>query len=305
MFFCELIKRLRLKPEISQKTSVLRFLCPLIFLIYGAAGADETFPAPPELKPDVDFWVSIFTTYSAEEGVLHDNRNLAIIYDRLAMPSTLSRRERQRRVAARRKELTAVLRSLASGKREKLSDEQARVLALWPDDVDNKTLKDAASRIRYQQGLRERFREGLERSGRWRNYVNEQFTALGVPVEIVALPHVESSYNPGARSHVGASGIWQFTRSTGRRYMRVDHVVDERNDQFSATRAAGRLLAYNYSITGNWPMAITAYNHGLAGVRRAMKQFGDTAYVEILRNYKGRTFGFASRNFYVAFLAAK
>lgn len=305
MFFCELIKRLRLKPEISQKTSVLRFLCPLIFLIYGAAGADETFPAPPELKPDVDFWVSIFTTYSAEEGVLHDNRNLAIIYDRLAMPSTLSRRERQRRVAARRKELTAVLRSLASGKREKLSDEQARVLALWPDDVDNKTLKDAASRIRYQQGLRERFREGLERSGRWRNYVNEQFTALGVPVEIVALPHVESSYNPGARSHVGASGIWQFTRSTGRRYMRVDHVVDERNDPFSATRAAGRLLAYNYSITGNWPMAITAYNHGLAGVRRAMKQFGDTAYVEILRNYKGRTFGFASRNFYVAFLAAK
>ena len=51
-------------------------------------------------------------------------------------------------------------------------------------------------------------------------------------------------------------------------------------------------------------MAITAYNHGLAGVRRAQKRYGDTAYVDILRNYKGRTFGFASRNFYVAFLAA-
>jgi membrane-bound lytic murein transglycosylase D len=126
-----------------------------------------------------------------------------------------------------------------------------------------------------------------------------------VPTDIAALPHVESSYNPEARSHVGASGIWQFTRSTGRRYMRVDHVVDERNDPFAATRAAGRLLAYNYSITGNWPMAITAYNHGLAGVRRAMQQFGDTAYVDILRNYNGRTFGFASRNFYVAFLAAR
>jgi membrane-bound lytic murein transglycosylase D len=87
--------------------------------------------------------------------------------------------------------------------------------------------------------------------------------------------------------------------------MRVDHVIDERNDPFAATRAAGQLMAYNYSLTGNWPMAITAYNHGLGGVRRAMKQFGDTAYVDILRNYKGRTFGFASRNFYVAFLAAK
>ena len=52
-------------------------------------------------------------------------------------------------------------------------------------------------------------------------------------------------------------------------------------------------------------MAITAYNHGLAGARRAMRQFGDNAYADILRNYKGRTFGFASRNFYVAFLAAK
>jgi membrane-bound lytic murein transglycosylase D len=51
-------------------------------------------------------------------------------------------------------------------------------------------------------------------------------------------------------------------------------------------------------------MAITAYNHGLAGVRRAMRAHGDTAYVDILRNYRGRTFGFASRNFYVAFLAA-
>jgi membrane-bound lytic murein transglycosylase D len=81
-------------------------------------------------------------------------------------------------------------------------------------------------------------------------------------------------------------------------------VLDERNDPFAASRAAGKLLAYNYSITGNWPMAITAYNHGLGGVRRAMREYGDTAYVDILRGYNGRTFGFASRNFYVAFLAA-
>ena len=36
-----------------------------------------------------------------------------------------------------------------------------------------------------------------------------------------------------------------------------------------------------------------------------MRKYGDTAYVDILRKYNGRTFGFASRNFYVAFLAAK
>ncbi len=270
-----------------------------------SAHAEETFPQPAELQPDVDFWVSIFTRYGTDEGLLHDNRNLAVVYERLDIPSGISRQERNRRVKKRRDALIRVLQRLADGKRDNLSAEEARVLALWPEEVSDDTLRAATRQIRYQQGLSDRFREGLQRSGRWREFIEAEFSALGVPVELAALPHVESSYNPDARSHVGASGIWQFTRSTGRRFMRVDHVIDERNDPFAATRGAGRLLAYNYSITGNWPMAITAYNHGLAGVRRAMRIHGDTAYVDILRNYNGRTFGFASRNFYVAFLAAK
>ena len=286
-------------------TSSRALLLLLIVAFCRLSLADEVFPQPPELQPDVDFWVDVFTEYSNDEGVLHDNRNLAVVYERIAMPEKTARRERQRKVEKRRKALQGVLRSLASGKRDNLTTAEARVLALWPEGVSNKTLSDAVGQIRYQQGLKGRFQDGLQRSGRWRDHVNQEFSALNVPIEIAALPHVESSYNPAARSHVGASGIWQFTRSTGRRFMRVDHVVDERNDPFIATRAAGQLMAYNYSITGNWPMAITAYNHGLGGVRRAMREYGDTAYVDILRKYDGRTFGFASRNFYVAFLAAK
>ena len=293
-----------MKLESAQKTSFRGLWFPLLLLLAGFARADDPFPRPVELQPDVDFWVSIFTAYRSDEGVLHDNRNLAVVYARIDMPADLSRRERQRRIESERKSVQAVLRRLATGKREALDATEARILALWGEDVSNETLAAAVDRIRFQQGLSDRFREGMQRSGRWRDYVHEQFTALGVPPELVALPHVESSYNPDARSHVGASGIWQFTRSTGRRFMRVDHVVDERNDPFAATRAAARLLAYNYSITGNWPMAITAYNHGLSGVRRAMQRYGDTATVDILRHYDGRTFGFASRNFYVAFLAA-
>ena len=278
-----------------------------LFVIFAVAPlqAQETFPQPVELQPDIDFWVSIFTRYTTDQGVLHDSRNLAVVYEVIDFESDLGRRARQRRVSSRREKMQAVLKGLASGKREDLSDDEARVLALWPTNVSNQSLATAAKQIRYQQGLNDRFREGLMRAGRWRDYINNEFLALGVPVDLAALPHVESSYNPNARSNVGASGIWQFTRSTGRRFMRIDHVIDERNDPFAATRAAGKLLAYNYSITGNWPMAITAYNHGLAGVRRAMRQYGDTAYVDILRKYNGRTFGFASRNFYVAFLAAR
>jgi membrane-bound lytic murein transglycosylase D len=283
----------------------LRAITLCLAVALTTASAEETFPLPEALQPDVDFWVSIFTHYRTDEGVLHDSRDLSVIYERLDMPTNLSRRERSRRIKKRRDATAGVLRKLATGKRDNLTADEARVFALWPADVDNATLSAAAGRIRFQQGLSDRFREGLERSGRWRDHIQAEFSALGVPFELAALPHVESSYYPNARSHVGASGIWQFTRSTGRRFMRVDHVVDERNDPFVATRSAGQLLAYNYSIAGNWPMAITAYNHGLSGVRRAQKRYGDTAYVEILRNYNGRTFGFASRNFYVAFLAAK
>lgn len=282
---------------------------PLLFLLFvllsGPLAAQETFPQPPQLQPDVDFWVDIFTRYTTNQGVLHDTRNLAVVYEHIDYKAADGRRTRQSAAANRRDALKDVLRSLATGKRENLSSEEARILALWPADVSNATLTQAVNQIRYQQGLQDRFREGLIRAGRWRGFINDEFRALGVPIEMAALPHVESSYNPAARSNVGASGIWQFTRSTGRRFMQVDHVLDERNDPFTATRSAGKLLAYNYSITGNWPMAITAYNHGLGGVRRAMREYGDTAYVDILRKYDGRTFGFASRNFYVAFLAAK
>jgi len=277
----------------------------LLLLFSGVVQPQELFPIPAELQRDVDFWVSIFTHYRTDQGVLHDNRNLAVVYERVDLPASMERRTRQRNVAQRREKLQATLRTLARGKRDNLTEEEARVLALWPADVSNTVLNAAVGQIRYQQGLKDRFRVGLERSGRWRDFINKELIALGVPIELAALPHVESSYNPDARSHVGASGIWQFTRSTGRRFMRIDHVLDERNDPFEATRAAGKLLAYNYSITGNWPMAITAYNHGLAGARRAMRQYGDEAYADIMRKYNGRTFGFASRNFYVAFLAAK
>ena len=284
----------------SVVATILLLMSSLVF-----ASDDPLFPQPAELDPDVNFWLSIFTEYSTREGVLHDNRKLGVVYERVSLPENYSRRQRQRISDRRRQHYRAILKTLAGGKRDNLTPDEQRVLNLWPTDVSNEELSSASGRIRFQLGLSDRFQEGLRRAGRYRDHVNSEFNRLGVPLALAALPHVESSYNTDARSHVGASGIWQFTRSTGRRFMQVDHVVDERNDPFLATTAAGKLLAYNHSIAGNWPMAITAYNHGLAGVRRAMRRHGDENYADILRKYNGRTFGFASRNFYVAFLAAK
>ena len=124
---------------------------PLVLLCFllAPAYAEETFPLPEELQPDVDFWRSIFTEYSTNEGVLHDNRDLRVIYKRVDMPSTLGRRDRSRRIRQHRDEIAATLRTLASGKRENLSTEEARVLALWPSDVSNDTLRAAAGQIRF------------------------------------------------------------------------------------------------------------------------------------------------------------
>jgi len=63
------------------------------------------------------------------------------------------------------------------------------------------------------------------------------------------------------------------------------------------------LLEYNYSVLGTWPLALTAYNHGAAGIARAVRQTGTTDIEKIVANYRGRAFGFASRNFYAQFLA--
>ena len=114
-----------------------------VVLAAGNALADDRFPRPPELEPDVQFWIDIFTRYSTEEGVLHDNRVMNVVYGRIDMPSGLSRRERQRRITAERNEIRAVLEVLASGKREDLSAEESRILGLWPDDVSNETLRAA------------------------------------------------------------------------------------------------------------------------------------------------------------------
>jgi membrane-bound lytic murein transglycosylase D len=125
-----------------------------------------------------------------------------------------------------------------------------------------------------------------------------------VPPELAALPHVESSFNPKAVSHAGAAGMWQFTRGTGRRYLRVDHVVDERYDPWRSTEAAAQLLADNFGKLGSWPLAITAYNHGVTGMRRAVRETGTKRIGTIIDGYDGPYFGFASRNFYPALLAA-
>ena len=92
-------------------------------------------------------------------------------------------------------------------------------------------------RLRSQLGQKDRFLEGYIASGRYLPTMEKIFAAEGLPWELTRLPFVESSFNLAARSKVGASGIWQFMRSTGRLYLKIRGELDERNDPIRATEA--------------------------------------------------------------------
>jgi len=259
------------------------------------AQSGEPFPRPSELEPAINFWVRVYTEVDTRSGFLHDSQNLAVIYARVS-------RDRDD-IESTRTRIREDLRALATGRRSGLTESQREILALWPADVSNQTLLTAASNVRFQLGQSDRFLGGLQRSGAYRDHIQRVIREKNLPPELGVLPHVESSFNPNAFSSASAAGMWQFGRATGQRFMRIDHIVDERMDPYTATDAAMSLLQYNYSVLGTWPLALTAYNHGAGGIARAVRQTGTTDIEKIIANYRGRAFGFASRNFYPQFLA--
>ena len=296
------VRSVRLDTRCSARFMAL-LAGPIAALLAGGLLAQE-LPRPPEIEPDIRFWTRVYTEVDTASGFIHDDRNLDVVYRTLRFDEGASQRSRRNEINAASESIRTTLRTLATGKRDNLSQEEQRILSLWPDGVSNQTLASAVDRLRFQLGQSNRFRAGLIRSGRWKPYIREVLQQEGVPAELIALPHVESSFDPTAYSRAGAAGMWQFTRSTGLRYMRIDHIVDDRRDPFFATVAAAQLLRDNYEVLQNWALAITAYNHGQSGMRNAVRSTGTDRIEVILREYNGRLFGFASRNFYVAFLAA-
>ncbi len=283
--------------------SALLALC-LLYSGSALANAVELFPRPAEIEPDVAFWVQVYSDVDSQGGLLHDRRDLNVIYDEVRFPSGASAGQQRAIVNRARERYQSILRALASGPHDNLGGEARRVLSFFPEDVSREELRLAAGRIRFQRGQADRFRDGVVRSGAFIAHIHQTLDDMGLPRELAALAHVESSFTPYAWSHVSAAGMWQFTRATGQRFMRVDDVIDERMDPYISTVAAARLLDHNLDMLDTWPLALTAYNHGSTGMRRAVRELGTKDIEVILRQYRGPRFGFASRNFYPAFLAA-
>jgi peptidoglycan lytic transglycosylase D len=286
-----------------------RALASLLLLVTLLASAPASakqglLPRPASLRPAVQFWTRVYTQITTEEGYVHDDRDLKIIYETLHFSAGSSPADQERVIHQTLVRYREALLRIAHHHRRKGTAEEHRVLALWGKRASARTLRQAAERLRFQRGQADRFRAGMERAEAWKERIRATLAAFGLPSALAALPHVESSYNPTVRSHAGAVGLWQITEPTGRLLLRVDEVLDERLDPLRATEAAARFLKQNYQVLKSWPLAITAYNHGLGGVRRAVEETGSSNIGTIVRRYDGPRFGFASRNFYASFLAA-
>jgi membrane-bound lytic murein transglycosylase D len=149
------------------------------------------------------------------------------------------------------------------------------------------------------------FKIALKRAAPYLEYKEYIFAQEGVPKEVARLPFVESMFLDSAKSHVGAVGMWQFMPYTGKQFMRISSYIDERRSPLKAALAAARLLKANYQDLGTWPLAITAYNHGPGGMARAKRVHGTSDLGYLIKNYKGKAFGFASKNFYGELLAVQ
>jgi membrane-bound lytic murein transglycosylase D len=251
------------------------------------------------LEDRIEFWKKVYTQYGQDDVIIHDRIRVNLIYD-IAV-----RGEQEAKVDTVEQAIEEIRSNLENPENLSPFAKQIRdTIAANGVPLTAASLGDLRENVHTQLGIKERFRDGVIRSGRYLEAFQEIFDKEGLPLDITLLPLVESSFENRALSNAGAAGIWQFTRGTGRLYLTVSRRIDERLDPAKATRAAARLLRDNYDALGSWPLAITAYNHGRGGMLRAQSEVGSSDIIKVIDEYKGPLFGYASMNFYSEFLAA-
>lgn len=265
------MKHLRRSPiQLCLSLLIFSFFASSVRANESAAASPSPFPVPAGLESAVEFWKRIFSEYSISQVVYFDPLDLSKIYE----------------VAEIGEE---------SRSNEYFNGERERVAMTHSVDVE---------RVKVQRGVRERTAAGIKRSGRYIAQVKQIFKERDLPIELTYLPIVESSYDINARSSVGALGIWQFMPRTGRQYLRMGRGIDERRDPLESSRAAAAYLAEAYERLGSWPLAVTSYNYGQAGMARAVDEVGSSNLVDLIEKYNHPNWGFPPKQFYAEFLAA-
>lgn len=244
----------------------------------------DTFNVPDGMQKEVDFWIKIYSQYTTKQGVFHFKNDLENILGEVDVTDVYA----NTKWSAVRKELEAGI----------VIRRQKRLLAKKLGIKDPKT-------IRLQMGLKDRMLDAIQLSGRYLPMMERVFKEENIPLELTRVVFVESSFNNEAGSRVGASGLWQIMPIIAKKSKYIDKAHDLRQHPYYATKLAAKILKQNYQILNSWPLAVTAYNHGVGSLGKIIKKYKSNDISYLIKNVESKkSFGFASRNFYATFLAA-
>ncbi len=302
--------------EFLTKYSQERDFRPPNYSNQAVSGYDETsFRIPTGMEIQIAFWMDIYTKYTTFQGVIHDTENLDLVYQVLDFNEIQNRTDinkyrkehlKEKLVDSEKKRISQILRKISQQKEFRSADpEENRIYQLISQHPKKPRAKDLidSGRVRFQLGQKDRMAEAIFLSGRYMEEIEKIFEQENLPKELARIAFVESSFNVLARSKVGASGIWQIMPTSVRKSA-IKPTHDLRNHPIEATKAAAKLLKFNYRVLEKWPLAVTAYNHGPTGMKKTVTAYKSSELPYLIQNVKSRkSFGFASKNFYACFLA--
>jgi membrane-bound lytic murein transglycosylase D len=277
----------------------------------------KEFTISKSFLPRVQFWLDIYTKYTAREYVIHHAKYPWIVFDVVDLNplelEPMHKWTRYHRGQALVKKRTAAVHAalnrlikLNSFNGSKLNELERSILVGLSDISGSrkKVLIEARDNLRTQLGQRDFFISGLRNSAPYLAYMEAEMQQVGLPPELARTPLVESSFNQHAQSKVGASGVWQIMPRVGREYLIVGDHIDERLSPLKATIVARELFRRNYRALKSWPLAVTAYNHGAYSLKKSLTQTKTTDLEGLIKKSPYGAFRFASANFYACFLAA-
>jgi membrane-bound lytic murein transglycosylase D len=115
------------------------------------------------------------------------------------------------------------------------------------------------------------------------------FRAEKTPPELIWVAEVESSFNPDARSPIGAAGLFQLMKPTAESYGLSTLLPDDRTNPEKNAHAAAKYMRHLHDRFGDWSLALAAYNAGETRVDNLLRKFAVRDYPSIANKLPAET----------------
>ena len=247
-----------------------------------------------------------FSRYSSSDFLVHDRFYPHLILDVVPTQGSYRRQLKKAKAYQRRYERSLRLFRKIGRRAANKGAIERRVWQVYNQNSKyRKHLLRGKASLRTQQGMKETFKTAKVRAAPYIRGMERMFRYHNLPPELTRIAFIESMFNPKAKSKVDAAGLWQLMPYVAKPQLKMNRYTDERMAPLKSTEIAAKHLKGSFKMLKSWPLAITGYNHGPTGVKRATRRMGSRDINHLVEHYRGRRFGFASRNFYAEFLAAK